>query len=721
MIGAPSTMSTLEYTIYGLRRGWNVTKTFLFSGAFAAAVVGGVFSDFDAQPGRRIVALALFGMWAIVFGLRAHRKFFSRSARAIPAQGRVDLELGMLMVVAVHAGIQLAGGLSSPLYPLIFALVAFLVVYTQQWVGFTLVGVSIGMEVAMVALAGGHEIVQSLIHAVFIILFSLINLVFTRFEMVKMRRNADRQIEQARLAMEDDARDFRLTSATRGKKTPSSSTEESARLSRCTVGEVRRSMFHHVDLLKRTMGLHTCLLLWIEGQGETLRLLECVSDSSSITTRKIERGEGVVGAVLQSRAPVALKGLRPGYPGLPYYDEPTEVTDFLGVPIEEGGSLRGVLCADRTDGKPLGELERRNLLASVESILQIVSNERIFTQLQRAKSEQGKLLAASESLTKALTEKDVVSAALDAASQIASFDIAAVTLVEEGGRQVLKMAIGDDADQLKDLSFGANSGLACSVLKTRHYLPYRGLFDPKQQVVFTKKTQKVFARMKSAMVLPLMAGEEVLGTLTLATASPSAYGEDVRTTLQVMINQLGTSLQNAKMVRRLEEMATTDGLTGLPNHRVFQDELSRQIAQATRFNTETTVILCDVDKFKNVNDTYGHPVGDVVLRSLGETLRRNVVRDTDLPARYGGEEFAIVCAGTDTDGAFKLADKIRKDLEGQVFRTDKGELRCTISMGVATFPHHARTKEDLVERADVALYAAKEGGRNQVRVWHKGL
>jgi len=392
------------------------------------------------------------------------------------------------------------------------------------------------------------------------------------------------------------------------------------------------------------------------------------------------------------------------------------------VPIIEGSSLRGVLCADRVDGRPFDELERQSLFAAVESILQIVSNERIFTQLQRAKSEQGKLLAASEALARALTEDDVVEASLQAAAQIAPFEIAAVAVVEEGkGRQTVRKAVGADAEELAGVSFGSGSGLASSVYKTRHYLPYRGLFDPRQQVVFNKKTQKVFERMRSALVLPLIAGEEVLGTLTIATASPAAYGDDIRTTLQVMINQVGTSLKNAIMLRRLEELATTDGLTGLPNHRVFQDELTRQLAQSVRFNTETSIILCDVDKFKNVNDTYGHPVGDMVLRALGETMRRNVVRDTDLPARYGGEEFAIVCAGTDTKGAVKLAEKIRKDLEGQVFRTDKGELRCTISMGVATFPHHARSKEDLVERSDAALYAAKEGGRNQVRVWEKGL
>jgi two-component system cell cycle response regulator len=225
--------------------------------------------------------------------------------------------------------------------------------------------------------------------------------------------------------------------------------------------------------------------------------------------------------------------------------------------------------------------------------------------------------------------------------------------------------------------------------------------------------------MRSCMVLPLTAGEKPLGTLTLAAQQAGRFDEEVRTTLQVMTHQLGTVLQNARMYKKLEELATTDGLTGLPNHRVFQEELDKKLASAARFRTELSIIFCDVDKFKGVNDTYGHPVGDMVLKGLARILKETVVRDTDLPARYGGEEFAVVCEGTDTKGAVQLAERIRQDLEKEIFMTDQGKLRVTISMGVATYPVHALKKEELLERADIALYASKEGGRNQVRTWEK--
>jgi diguanylate cyclase (GGDEF)-like protein len=114
-------------------------------------------------------------------------------------------------------------------------------------------------------------------------------------------------------------------------------------------------------------------------------------------------------------------------------------------------------------------------------------------------------------------------------------------------------------------------------------------------------------------------------------------------------------------------------------------------------------------------------VGDVVIKGLADALKRIVVRDTDLAARYGGEEFVIVCEGTSTQGAVQLAERIRQSMEQQIFHTDQGELNVTLSMGVASFPSHAHTREHLVERADAALYMAKDNGRNKVCAWSKSM
>ncbi|MEM1413992.1 MAG: GGDEF domain-containing protein, partial [Myxococcota bacterium] len=191
------------------------------------------------------------------------------------------------------------------------------------------------------------------------------------------------------------------------------------------------------------------------------------------------------------------------------------------------------------------------------------------------------------------------------------------------------------------------------------------------------------------------------------------FGGSVRPTLEVLANQLAVAVANAEAVRRLEAMATTDGLTGCLNKRAFLEELERKLRAAQRFGTKLSLLVTDIDHFKSVNDTYGHATGDVVIKELGALLRR-AKRETDVVARFGGEEFCVLCEQTDTDGAVLLAERIREELGATVFPTEIGKLQVTCSLGVATFPDHAGDAAELFEITDRALYAAKHGGRNQV-------
>jgi diguanylate cyclase (GGDEF)-like protein len=250
------------------------------------------------------------------------------------------------------------------------------------------------------------------------------------------------------------------------------------------------------------------------------------------------------------------------------------------------------------------------------------------------------------------------------------------------------------------------------VVKNRHYLPYRGDFDPRQQTVFTRRAN--LRGMGSLLILPLIVGEEATGTLVLASRKREAFGTSARETLTVLANQIAVSLANSAAVRRLEELATTDALTGCLNKRVFLEELEKKRRSAQRFGRKVSLLMTDIDHFKSVNDTYGHATGDVVLKRLGEILRE-LKRDTDTVSRFGGEEFCVLCEETDTRGAVQLGNRIREALEAEVFHTELGKLTVTLSVGVATYPQDADDSGGLFEASDKALYAAKHGGRNQVR------
>ena len=255
-----------------------------------------------------------------------------------------------------------------------------------------------------------------------------------------------------------------------------------------------------------------------------------------------------------------------------------------------------------------------------------MQNERVFVQLERSKREQTILYRASQSLGAALDEEAVIDAGLSAAAEIAPYDFASISFYDpDERRHTIRRAVGLYADEFESLTFRDNTSLTAMAVKNRHYLPYRGDFDPRQQTVYTRRAN--LRGMESLLILPLIVREDAIGTVAFAARRADAFGDSVRPTLQVLANQLAVSLSNAQAVRRLEQMATTDGLTGCLNKRAFLEELERKLRSAERFGRTLSLLVTDIDHFKSVNDTYGHATGDVVIKELGHILQRCKARD----------------------------------------------------------------------------------------------
>jgi len=178
--------------------------------------------------------------------------------------------------------------------------------------------------------------------------------------------------------------------------------------------------------------------------------------------------------------------------------------------------------------------------------------------------------------------------------------------------------------------------------------------------------------------------------------------------------------KNAELERaneRLKEIAVRDGLTGLFNHRYFQEILTKEASRAARHHRELSLLFIDVDDFKKYNDTYGHQLGDTLLKQLSQIIM-GAMREGDVVARYGGEEFVIILPETDSSYAVQVAEKIRKLVEDHPFRGEESQPqgRVTISLGVSSWKSEHSTVASLIQHADQALYLAKNEGKNCVRV-----
>jgi diguanylate cyclase (GGDEF)-like protein/PAS domain S-box-containing protein len=210
--------------------------------------------------------------------------------------------------------------------------------------------------------------------------------------------------------------------------------------------------------------------------------------------------------------------------------------------------------------------------------------------------------------------------------------------------------------------------------------------------------------------LPLVVEERVLGLLWL-------WGENLKepdlAAMSIFANQVAVAIENARLYAEVQNLAITDPLTGLYNRRGLFEFGRIEFARTRRFGRPFASMMLDIDRFKRVNDTYGHPVGDQVLQALAKHCQSSV-REIDLVARYGGEEFVILLPETDLEAAKQIAERLRRTIANLLIPTDRGELGVTVSVGVAMYDENTLDLETLIARADQAMYVAKHRGRNRI-------
>jgi diguanylate cyclase (GGDEF)-like protein len=713
-----------------LRRAAKVSVGAL-AGAFACIVVaiGGV--DGADLLGAAIplpqatVAAATLALVAIAVIRRA--QFAPPSARAqrvsmwlAAAADLADLELVLALAAAIHVVIAVTGGLRSPAYPMLYALVAFSVTVLARPAALATLGAALVLEAALFVRTGiaiGPAIAAG-IHALYLCGAAAAHALLLRGLATRYRRRRARRLDDELLALRDSARDYRLIAAALGpaSRAPRPREEEERLLAIGGVGMIGDTLAWVLGTCRRALSARTVALLWLDDDGERVKLKEIATDADDIVEAKKLPTTGVLGAVVRDRQPLLVAATKPGQ--IPYYEGSHGAPALVAVPILEGPHLRGILAADRDAA--FGESDRDMLADAAGQVLRVVQAEQVFRAVERAKYEHERFYQATAMLGRALGPEQVMEMAFDACAAIVDFDVGSIALYDKDRARHKVHALRErapgivDAAQLAGLEFKDNAGLASMVVKNRHYLPAGGEPREVSAPIYTRKVKVEDA--KSLLVLPLLSADEAIGTLTLIARAERRFGSDVREMLAVIANQVAISLQNSFLYKKMETMATTDGLTGLTNHRTFQMRFEDLLLRAQRHNHKVALLLCNVDHFKRVNDTYGHPIGDEVLRRVAKVLQE-VPRKIDVPARYGGEEFAVLLDNVDVAQAKVVAERIRMEIQKTVVETEKGALSVTESIGIAAFPDDGRDRATLVERADLALYHAKHTGRNRVVTW----
>jgi diguanylate cyclase (GGDEF)-like protein len=225
------------------------------------------------------------------------------------------------------------------------------------------------------------------------------------------------------------------------------------------------------------------------------------------------------------------------------------------------------------------------------------------------------------------------------------------------------------------------------------------------------------ATLKSHLTLPIALEGEILGCISINSDQPNAFDAQDLQFFSVIGYQMTATIEHLQRLSSVKNLAIYDTLTGLYNRRYFDEKFGTEAQQAFVNKTSLSLVLIDIDHFKKVNDTFGHPEGDKILRGVASLLK-NSVRKKDTVARYGGEEFILILPEANLEAASMIAERIRKLVENTSFDIGNAHLNATISLGISSFPsHRARSKEELLKMADLALYRAKGEGRNRVNLY----
>jgi diguanylate cyclase (GGDEF)-like protein len=395
------------------------------------------------------------------------------------------------------------------------------------------------------------------------------------------------------------------------------------------------------------------------------------------------------------------KGAGPGY------IKKDRISSLIVIPLLDRATVTGVLAVDSARYQAFSETEKNTAEMFANHLVRALERERISMMIKRDIFGLKILMEESSNLVSSLNI-DVIAAKLcEGAERIAPSRV--FLFISE--RKKFALIYHSTPIEGDRRLFDLGGTFLSMVIENRLPIHMSDVTGYRIPILPFKPSDAA-----SVLAIPLLYENNLLGIFVMLSDRKDFLDTFQVDMLKVMCNQAVTCIANARLHREIEQMATTDGLTGLLNHRVFQERLSAELKRQNRISGPLSLILTDIDHFKKVNDTYGHPAGDLVLKGVSKVIR-GTLRDIDIPARYGGEEFAVVLPGTDSAGAKHIAERLRKAVMDKTFSSDGRSFGVTISLGIATSPSDAKAKEALLEKADRALYEAKHGGRNRSVVW----
>jgi diguanylate cyclase (GGDEF)-like protein len=438
---------------------------------------------------------------------------------------------------------------------------------------------------------------------------------------------------------------------------------------------------------------------------------------------EIPLGKGVVGRLGLDKKSFVSGDLSLYPQELLYYRTHEAINSVLAVPImSDTKELLGALVLDNVDKNTFTEQHKETLLRFSSLAAALITNVRMRIFQERAAKSFQIFYEASQQFVTALHMAQVIEVLFKMISLLTPTTRMMVVTFNEATRQgVVSRIFGPSSDIAEGSEFPINAGLYSYAFQKRTIVNIGNFQLYKDKYYRFRDGEPRSALPASLIIVPIHDDEQrVIGLLSVEGDAVNQFSGDTEKHLSTLIANASVAITRARLYQKMELLATTDGLTQLNNHRTFQEHLAKEVERARRYKRPLSLLLMDIDHFKSFNDTYGHPVGDLVLKEISSCIKASI-RVNDIAARYGGEEFTVIIPETGEEGAMVIAERIRRSVEQHVITSLERQLRVNISLGCATIPSHAENGQELIDCADKALYYSKEHGRNRTTLFTKGM
>ena len=437
---------------------------------------------------------------------------------------------------------------------------------------------------------------------------------------------------------------------------------------------------------------------------------------------RISENSGLVSQLFRSGVNRLLEGDLPSSKSLTYYIDHPNIKSVVAVPMMDlNGQRIGALVMDSTYPNAFTDITAQALIYIAGAITLLDYKGFISAQKHIALQQYSGLYNYQRKFFQTMTVKDIYKQIINYVRDNVAYDRLTILVMNSGKESAGRVVFCDGVDSKefaeKRFTLSDKGIFVLSLMRNR---PVERSFPPgfNEYVPRLNDSEKRNTNLRQLFVMPIATEPDSAVAdiaICLESSSSRPYSEHEKELLKAFAGVAGFAYDRARKFEHGRDLAMRDGLTGLINHRTLHESLRTEKVRADRKKYNIGVLMMDIDHFKHVNDTYGHPIGDVVIKGIADTISSEIRKEIDVVARYGGEEFVVGLIETTAEGMIETAERIRKAVQKLVFDVHQAEpLKVTVSIGAFLVTPGFHDMKKAVNNADQALYKAKEGGRNQV-------